>query len=67
LNNIENIVCTKNPTKVVKICVIFVLQLEYGADESYKLVVPSPEKPSYAQLEVSWYHWTPNPSFCHFL
>jgi len=56
LNNIENIVCTKNPTKVVKICVIFVLQLEYGADESYKLVVPSPEKPSYAQLEVSWYH-----------
>jgi hexosaminidase len=31
-------------------------ELEYGADESYKLVVPSPEKPSYAQLEVSWYH-----------
>ncbi|OAP12118.1 HEXO3 [Arabidopsis thaliana] len=42
-------------------------ELEYGADESYKLVVPSPEKPSYAQLEVSWYHSTPNPSFCHFL
>ncbi|KAG7585892.1 Glycoside hydrolase family 20 catalytic domain [Arabidopsis thaliana x Arabidopsis arenosa] len=27
-------------------------ELEYGADESYKLVVPSPEKPSYAQLEA---------------
>ncbi|KAE8684777.1 Beta-hexosaminidase 1 [Hibiscus syriacus] len=28
-------------------------QLQYGTDESYKLMVPSPEKPGYAQLEDS--------------
>nr|KJB14661.1 hypothetical protein B456_002G136400 [Gossypium raimondii] len=27
-------------------------QLQYGVDESYKLIVPSPEKPAYAHLEA---------------
>ncbi|KAJ0080856.1 hypothetical protein Patl1_11906 [Pistacia atlantica] len=27
-------------------------ELQYGVDESYKLLVPSPEMPAYAQIEV---------------
>ncbi|KAJ0018367.1 hypothetical protein Pint_11668 [Pistacia integerrima] len=29
-----------------------VSKLQYGVDESYKLLVPSPEMPAYAQIEV---------------
>lgn len=43
------------------------VQLEYGADESYRLVVASQGKPSYAQLEVSSSHApTKNYSFYQF-
>lgn len=44
------------------------VQLEYGADESYRLVVASQGKPSYAQLEVSSSHApTKNYTFYQFI
>jgi len=34
LNNIENIVCTKNPTKVVKICVILLSCCSWNMEQT---------------------------------